>query len=414
MKILMFNTSDSEGGAARAAYRLHRGLIDIGVDSSMMVQSRQSGDPAVVGPNTKFNQLMAGMRPALDSLPVRFYPHRQQYAFSPSVIPDGLKGRIDILNPDILHLHWVCGGFMRLETLRHLKRPIVWTLHDSWAFTGGCHVPFDCVKYRQGCGSCPTLGSKRQNDLSQSVFLRKQKAWQGLNLTVVAPSNWLANCAKSSTLFRNVRLEVIPNGISMGDFRPISRSTARELLSLPQDKKLILFGAMNMSNDKNKGKELLLSALRLLKSRWATDLPELVIFGVSSAEAFSDVSVKTHYLGRLQDNISLALAYSAADVFVLPSILENLPNTVMEAMACGTPCVAFDQGGVGDLIEHNVNGYLAKPFSTDELASYVGELLVNIDRRNLFSLAAQKRVQAEFALDAVARRYEKLYSELLA
>jgi glycosyltransferase involved in cell wall biosynthesis len=303
---------------------------------------------------------------------------------------------------------------MRLETLVRFNAPIVWTMHDSWAFTGGCYLPLDCIRYRESCGKCPVLGSSRENDLSRLVWLRKQKAWQGLNLTVVAPSRWMAASARASSLFRHARIEVIPNGIDVERFKPCDRSAARESYSLPKDKKLILFGAKGATSDRNKGFHLLVEALRELAAGSSRDDIELAVFGTSAAAKMPDLPFKAHYLGWQRDDISLAQLYATADVFVLPSISENLPYTVMEAMACGTPCVGFAQGGVPDLITHYGNGYLARPYEPSDLASGIAWVLEDEERRHTLAGLARVKIVEQFAQNIVTERHLELYRRLKA
>jgi glycosyltransferase involved in cell wall biosynthesis len=298
-----------------------------------------------------------------------------------------------------------------VETLRKFNRPIVWTLHDSWAFTGGCHVPFDCTRYRENCGVCPVLGSASEKDLSRWTWNRKARAWRDLDLTVVTPSRWLAECARSSSLFRDARVEVIPNGLDTETFQPLDKTSSRTLLGLPQDKKIILFGAVRGLSDPNKGFHLLTPALQEVAKGSKDALA--VVFGSSGYAGMPDLGMPVTFLGRIDDDHSLAKIYSAADVFVAPSKQENLPNTVMEAMACGTPCVAFHQGGVPDLVDHAVSGYLAQPFDTEDFARGIEWILGDDDRRAELSDQARRKIVAEFSLANVSERYATIYRELL-
>jgi glycosyltransferase involved in cell wall biosynthesis len=414
MKVLMLNTFDEWGGAARAACRLNRGIRGLGIDSRLLVQFKDGKDADILAPDYPLARVVNGIRSHLDTLPVRFYPKRPIYNFTPAFMPGRLAGRVADLAPDILHLHWLAAGFCRLETLRKFKRPLVWTLHDSWAFTGGCHVPQDCLKYRENCGACPVLGSGRERDLSRWTWRRKQRAWRKLNLTVVAPSRWLADCARSSALFREVRLEVIPNGLDLTLFRPVDKRLAREGLHFPPDKKFILFGAMGSTSDPNKGFHLLLPALQKLANEGWRERAELVVFGAPKPASPPPFGMKARYLGRLRDSAALVQLYAAADVFVVPSLQENLPNTIMEAMACGTPCVGFDQGGMRDLIEHGRTGYLARPYLAEDLAAGIGGLLEDDAARREMAQRSRRKVTEEFALDKVSARYAALYGELLA
>lgn len=411
MKVVFLNTMDRGGGAARSSVRLLQGVRNAGVDAHMIVQRKLADDRNVIGPEGHFGNELAAVRTILDSAPVSLYPKRNRFIFSPAFLPDKVHRNINLLNPDIIHLHWIGEGFLRIESLAELERPIVWTLHDSWAFTGGCHIPFDCLNYLERCGCCPTLGSRRQNDLSYWVWRRKKRTFKKLDLTVVTPSRWLAKCANSSSLLQQFPIKVIPNGLDLARFRPQNKLHVRKIIGLPQDKKLILFGAMFGTSDKNKGFHLLLPTLQRLVAKGLSESVELVVFGSSEPANAPDFGLRTHYLGYLHDDISIASLYSAADLFVSPSIQENLSNTVMEAMACGTPCAAFDIGGMADMIEHKHNGYLARPFDDEDLAEGIAWGLA--DEKRLLALSGRCREKAEeFSLDHVAERYIDLYKKL--
>lgn len=412
MNVLMLSTFDARGGAAIAARRLHTGLRRIGVDSRMLVQEKGSDDPFVIEPATPLRRALAAFRPMLDSLPLKRYPKRQRITFSPAVLPDRLDRHVARLNPLIVHLHWVAAGFMRIETLAKLNKPLVWTLHDCWAFTGGCHYPFDCTGYHETCGTCPILGSSRKQDLTSRVWARKRKAWERLDLTVITPSNWLADCSRSSSLFRDRRIEVIPNGLDTKRFQPIDQGTARDILSLPRDRKLILFGGVRASDDKRKGFHYLTEALRSISVKELGSKTDVLIFGSPEPDNEPALGMNMHFTGHIHDDVTLSLLYSAADVFVAPSIQDNLPNTVMEAAACGTPSVAFDIGGLPDLVENGRTGYLAQPFEANELAMGIIRLLEDEGKCREMAQAARHKVVSEFALDRIAQRHTDLYREL--
>ena len=416
MKVLLLNHSDINGGAARAAYRLHQGLQSINVNSQMLVQVKQSDNPAVIGSSAEsgIGKARTGLRLTLDQLPLKFYPNGGSTTYSPHWLPDKVNSQITKLNPDLINLQWVSAGYLQIESIAKFNQPIVWTLHDMWAFTGGCHYTQKCDKYTTHCGTCPQLGSKHEWDLSRWVWQRKYKSWKNINLTVVALSSWMRDCAKSSSLFKDKRIELIPNGIDTTIYNPINRHTARELLRLPQNKKLILFGALKATSDSRKGFHLLQPTLQQLsKSGWQ-DNCELVIFGASKPDSPNNFGLRANYLGTLNDNLSLALAYSAADIFVLPSVQDNLPNTIMEALACGTPCVGFDIGGVPDMIEHQQNGYLAEPYKIDDLTKGIIWVLENHERYQKLCDRAREKVEQEFTLEIIAQRYLSLFKEILA
>jgi len=412
MKILYLNGADIEGGAARAATLLLHGIQTSGVDAQLYVQRKYGDDPLVVGPPSKVGKTLGRVRPTLEQFLFGITPGKMNGPFCAAFLPDGLRGQVTEMAPDLIHLHWVA-RMMRLETLRRLAMPIVWTMHDSWAFTGGCYLPGDCTRFRDSCGVCPILGSSRENDLSHRIWQRKRQAWHDLDLTIIAPSRWMAARAKTSSLFCNTRVEVIPNGVDITIFKPCDKNSARELLSLPQDKRLVLFGAMGAMSDRNKGFHLFGEAMRKLATDSGRDMLELVIFGTAPPNPPPDLCFRTHYPGVQHDDFRLALLYAAADVFVLPSIQENLPYTVMEAMSCGTPSVAFDQGGVPDLIDHEQNGFLANPYEPDDLARGIAWVLEDTARRESLSKHARHKVEREFSVEMIADRHRELYRDIL-
>lgn len=414
MRPLLLNTTDLHGGAAIATYRLHQGLRRIGVDSSMLVQHKTSSDVKVIGPESKLVKLTALARPYLDRLPVETYRHRDRSLFSPAVVPDSLAGRVARIDPDLVHLCWITAGFVRIETLRHLRRPVLWTLHDMWAFTGGCHYDNGCGRYREACGTCPVLGSTRTMDLSSRVWSRKRRSWKQVPITIVAPSRWLADCARASSLFGQSRIEVLPNGIDEARYKPADRTQARAACNLPQDKQLILFSAMNATSDPRKGFQFLLPALQQMASEGWGEGTELVVMGASQPQDGVELGIKAHYVGHLHDEISQALLYSAVDVMVAPSVQENLSNSVMESLACGTPVVAFDIGGMPDMIRHRSNGWLAQPFLASDLARGICWVLEDEARHASLELAAREYALAHYRLEAVAGAYRSLYEDVCA
>jgi glycosyltransferase involved in cell wall biosynthesis len=412
MKILMLNTFDEVGGAARATMRLQTGLRELGVDSSTLVQFKTGNRSDVICSHNPLRILLRRLKVLLGLLPVRLYPNKPENNFSPSLLPDNKLAEIAAINPDIIHLQWLCAGFLRIETLAKFKKPIIWTLHDSWAFTGGCHVPFDCKKYRQCCGACPVLGSMREKDLSRRTWERKAKAWRNLDLTVVSPSRWLAECARSSSLFRETRIEVIPNGLDTQLFQPMDKEAAREQLGLPKDKKIILFGAMHGTSDPNKGFQLLTQALHALGKD--SSVLMALVFGAEQSASIKELGMPVIFHGRIDNDKTLAAMYSAADVFVVPSRQESFCQTASEAMASGTPVVAFRATGLLDVIEHRQCGYLAQPYDSGDLARGIAWVLEDKGRHAQLSRRARQKVEAEFGLATVSERYISLYQELLA
>jgi glycosyltransferase involved in cell wall biosynthesis len=413
MKPLLISTSDiGGGGAARAAYRLHRGLQNIGVESQMLVQDKQSDDCTVIAPESKVSKGISKLKPTLDSLPLQLYPQRDRSTYSVQWLTDKLASQVAQINPDVINLHWINNGYLKIETIAKFNKPIVWTLHDMWAFTGGCHYNGDCINYINSCGACPQLHSNKEKDLSRWIWQRKAKAWQNLNITIVTPSHWLSKCAASSSLLKDTRIEIIPYGLDTKQYKPIEKSVARSILGFPQDKQLILFGAMSATSDPRKGFNLLQSALQKLSQSGWGDQVELFIFGASQPKTLPELGFKSHYLGRLNDDISLSLVYAAADVFLAPSVQDNLPNTVMESLACGTSCVAFDIGGMPDMIDHQQNGYLAKSFDVEDLARGIAWVLEDEERLRKLGVNGREKVEQNYTLEINSQNYLSLYENL--
>jgi glycosyltransferase involved in cell wall biosynthesis len=410
MKILHLSTSDIDSGGARAAYRLNQGLQLLECSSQMLVRAKFGDDRSVLSEKS----ILTKLSPPISSWPLQRYPKCDSGMFSSQWFPDTLATRVTQIEPDIINLHWVCNGFLRIETLPKFEKPLVWTLHDMWPFTGGCHYNQGCEKYQESCGSCPQLDSNKAADLSRQVWQRKSKAWKNLNLTIVSPSKWLAECAQASSLFQDLRIELIPYSLDVQKYQPIDRTLARNILGLPQDKQIVLFGAIGATSDPRKGFHLLLPALQKIgqSSAWQDKL-ELAIFGASQPIYIPDYGFRTHYLGRLGDDISLALVYAAADVFVAPSIQDNLPNTVMEALSCGIPSVTFKIGGMPDMIEHEQTGYLATPFEVEDLAKGITWVLEDRDRYQRLQHNSREKSLKEFAPEVQAGRYLSLYEEIL-
>jgi glycosyltransferase involved in cell wall biosynthesis len=410
MRTLLINASDGRGGAARAVYRLHQGLGQAGINSTMLVQTKRSADISVIGPNLivwKGVGINYIFRYMLDKSPLLVYPGYQKTVWSPQWLPNRIHMKINRLNPDIVHFHWICDGFVPVQEVAKIKQPLIWTLHDMWPFTGGCHYTGTCDRYMYECGKCPQLGSDKEKDLSHWVWTRKKNFWMKRDFTVVTPSRWLANCARSSSLFQDKKVEVIPNGLDLQKFKPINRLKAKEDLNLPLDKNLILFGAMKSTKDKRKGFQYLKSALNVLSEY--LDF-EAIVFG--NSDKYRQLNSPIKYMGNVPDTM-LTKLYSAADVFVAPSVEENLSNTVMESLACGTPCVAFNIGGMSDMIVHKENGYLAKPFDTDDLAEGI-EWIVDQDQKGRFLREnSRKYVEKNFDLKSIAKKYIDLYSRML-
>ncbi|HGY1015882.1 TPA: glycosyltransferase [Aeromonas salmonicida subsp. smithia] len=363
MRILHVCYSDLDGGAARAAFRLHQAQRSQGLDSHMLVINKCSDDP-FVHTVSGLKQLRIKLASALSRLLLRCQKTSNSVYHSLNLFPSGLLREVDRLAPDVVNLHWLGGEMLSVGEIGRIRQPVVWTLHDMWAFSGAEHYDDDKLseRYRTGYSRESRHEQHGGLDLDRWTFLRKQRAWAGKSFQIVTPSHWLADCVRQSTLFAGLPVSVISNCIDHTVYRPLPRELAREALGLPQDKQLLLFGAMSSTSDPRKGYHLLIPALQQLSAEGKAKQIELVVFGASRGDAEQVTGIKTHYMGRLHDDISLCLLYNAADLFVAPSLQDNLPNTLVESLACGTPCVAFDIGGMKDLLP------------SDDLGLIIGEI----------------------------------------
>jgi glycosyltransferase involved in cell wall biosynthesis len=321
-----------------------------------------------------------------------------------------------VLDADIIHLHWVYFGFLSIESLRKLMqlgKPIVWTLHDMWPFTGGCHYSGECTHYLSHCHSCPFLKRPSAKDLSYKVFEQKIELFQRGQVHFVGCSHWLADTAKESALLKNFPISAIPNPIDTEKFSSKNKIAARRQTKLPEGKELILFGAMN-TKDSRKGFAYLKDALQLLKGTFpkTADDVELVIFGKSDPDMLADLPFPVNNRGRIESESELVYLYNACDVTVLPSVQDNLPNTVMESMACCTPVVAFNTSGVPEMVDHGRNGYLAQYRSADDLAQGIYQILYQSNTQRLQEQARQK-VLDNYSESKVARQYMDVYKSLI-
>ncbi|MEN9213776.1 MAG: glycosyltransferase family 4 protein [Gloeomargarita sp. DG02_5_bins_242] len=401
MNVLHLNTYDTLGGAARASYRLHQGLLQSGVHSRQLVLQKNSQDPEIyVYSEPRF---VKRLRAIADQWPLHFYPGHAR-AFSAHWVPNSVPQTIKAFPFDILHIHWINRLLIPEGLPRLTDKPVVWTLQDMWAMTGGCHYTQGCDLFMTQCGRCPQLNSSHPKDLSRRVWQRKKRAWQHFCPVIITPSSWLAHAVQKSPLLGHCQVKIIPNGLDTNRYRPIPKPIAREVLQLPQDKKIILTGGVSLLKEPHKGWDLLCETARRLTSQqemfW-------VIFGQQTAPGLEGLPV--HCLGALADDIALALTYSAADVMVVPSRQEAFGQVATEAMACGTPVAAFSGTGVQDIVDHQVNGYLAQPFDPQSLAEGIQWVLAA--GATLGECARQKAEQA-FSLPVVVQKHLELYQSL--
>ncbi|MGL1863428.1 MAG: glycosyltransferase [Pseudodesulfovibrio sp.] len=409
MRVIFANTFDTRGGAARAAFRLFSGVYDLdNCDAHMIVQDRQSDHLGVSSPRFK---LPAHWTSWMDLRKLKKdHPERERTPYSVNWVPGFTISTIRGMQPDLVHMHWPHCGFIRIEDLRKLDVPIVWTIHDMWAFTGVCHYSPDCEGYLTGCGKCPLLKSGDGDDISARTYRRKDSVYPELDMTVVSPSNWLADLARKSPLLRNASVKVIPNGISTDLFCPGDKADSRHELGLPQDTPLLMFGADFALSDHRKGSGQLFEALSIGP---LGDF-EIAVFGCDQPPVSPALPMKVHWLGPINNDARLASAYSAADLFVAPSQQENLSNTVMEALACGTAVLAYDVGGMGDLVDDGENGFLVSlSEESNGLRKGLEAAAHDLPRLGEMGKAARESVLSRFRIGDIARKYAELYHTCL-
>ncbi len=393
------------GGAARGAYWLFRELIRKGVEGVVLNNTKSAREhDGVLGPRGSVENMRFRTRAMLEQSHKLLHPNRERTSFNTGFYGIDVTESPYYRKADIVHLHWINQGFVKISTLPHIKKPLVWTFRDLWPGTGGCHYPMGCEKFVTGCSACPQLGSSKAIDLSSRVFANKRINIPQ-HLVGVGISNWVVDNLKQSPIFARNRIKMIPNAIPIESFFPEEQYAQRKRLDLPETRPIVLVGADSLGKF-HKGFDLFQSCLH--------HLPKGVLiltFGHNDSVDLRDFDHR--HLGFLSRIDELRAAYAAADVFVAPSRQEAFGKTLCESMASGTPVVAFDIGGPSDIIEHQVDGYLAKPYSPEDLANGIRWLLDENNRPNV-RLAAIRKIRERFSTSVVAEQYIALYKSLLA
>jgi glycosyltransferase involved in cell wall biosynthesis len=417
-RVFHLSTDDITGGAARCAYRLHAGLIRLGHDSRMLVGRRRSADPAVQLAGSK-GGLSSALRRRVhrwrhgrtEARYARTWPERPE-AFSDGRSPHRIDWPTALSGCDVVNLHRV-EDFLDYESFFRSapsRVPLVWTFHDMHALTGGCAYAAGCDRFEARCGACPQLGSRDERDASRRTWERKHALFDSVppdRLRVVTPSRWMAREVRRSSLMGGrFQVTVIPYGLDTDDFAPRDRSAARDVLGIPRDARVVLFVAQVLNN-RRKGFAALAEAVESIR-----DLPRLFLLSLGSGAPTLDLPVPHVHLTNVGNDRLLSVIYSAADAFVLPSLQDNLPATALEALACGTPVIGFDAGGVPEIVRDGVTGRLAPAGDVAALAGAIRELLSDpVERERLADQCRRTAVQ-EYALEVQARRYVELYREV--
>ncbi len=417
LKDLIINTHELTGGAAIATNRLHQALLKRGVDSRMLVLYKSSNDPSVYKAWPKrgwarireaFNYFLElflrkisvglGKRWGLSTLGIESYAD--------------IKGALKFHNPDVVHLNWTCDRFISIEALGEISKAIVWTFHDMWPFCGAEHVSYGS-RHLEGYTKANSKYAGARFDIDRRVWNRKKKSFSSLqaNSIITTPSHWMQNQVQQSPIFKNFKVKCVPNGYSPEIYFPRSKEDSRNSLGISKDKKVILFGAVDVSADPNKGFLLLVEALNFFKTLPSTHNYELVVFGHFHPEHLKILPYPVKALGYFSNSADLATAYSAADLFVIPSKLESFGLSAVEAMACGAPVLCFDSSGLKDIVDHKTTGYRAKAFDTNEFAEGMSWILENNERHQNLSKAGLEKVLKEFNIESVADRFIDIYNK---
>ena len=413
MRVLIVNTSDRTGGAAVAANRLMMALNNNGVKAKMLVRDKLSDQLTVI---------------ALPKSPLlhwhflweRFviycrlwFSRRHLFEIDLANASSDITRLPEFREADVIHLQWINQGMLSLGTIRKILRtgkPVVWTMHDIWPATALCHVTLGCRHFTSQCHHCRLLpGGGSDSDLSTSVWRKKQRMLDGESIYYVACSRWLESEAKASALLQGQKITSIPNPIDTHVYKPGDRTEARRRLGLPLDRQYILFASQRVTNE-NKGMDYLIEACRLLHDLTSATV---LILGGHAEEVAPQLSIQSIPLGYVNDERRIVDIYQAADVFVLPSLSENLPNTIMEAMACGLPCVGFRVGGIPEEIDHQRNGYVAEYRSASDLAHGIRWVLTSVHYDTL-SEACVRKVAQTYSQQSVALRYIDVYQQAMA
>lgn len=404
MRVVNISYSDIDGGAARAAYRIHSCLRYSGVDSVLWVNKKSSGDWTVRGPKDKIQKALSAVRSNLSKPFCSFLKTGNPVIHSPAIFSSGLAKHINNSDADVVHLHWVQGEMLSIADIGQITKPVVWTLHDMWAFCGAEHYSDD-DRWREGYSLSNRPDHETGFDLNLWTWRRKRSHWTK-PIHIVTPSRWLGECVQQSVLMKDWPRSVVPNPIDTDKWTPVEQNKARSLLGIPHNVPLLLFGAMGGGGDLRKGFDLMIEALGHLRGKVCG--LRLVVFGEESPRHPPNLGFPVHYAGILRDDLSLRVLYSAADVFLLPSRLDNLPNTGVEALASGTPVVAFDTAGLSDIVDHKQNGYLACPFKAQSYANGILWCLKNVKSCDLRNKARDKALN-RFSSQVIAKQYKQIY-----
>ena len=416
MRVLLINTSERIGGAAIAASRLMESLKNHGIKAKLLVRDKQTDQISVVSLDHNWRMVWKFVWERIVIWSANRFNKKNIFAVDIANTGTDITSLPEFQQADVIHLHWINQGMLSLRNIEKILasgKPVVWTMHDMWPCTGICHHARECTHYQHECHNCPFIhGGRSKRDLSYRIFRKKQNLYRNRHINFVTCSRWLEERARTSALFCGHAVTCIPNPINTNLFKPRNRQEARSRCLLPQDKKLMLFGSVKIT-DKRKGIDYLIESCRLLADKHPELREQLgvVVFGNQSQQLENLLPFKVYPLNFVSNEHQLVNIYNAVDIFVTPSLEENLPNTIMEAMACGIPCVGFNVGGIPEMIDHLHNGYVAQYKSSEDFANGIYWTLTEPDYPSLSEQACRKAI-SHYSENVVAKKYIDLYNKV--
>lgn len=406
MKILHISAANSSAGAGIACVKLHEALLNENVQSKILFLNKQSIDIVNTSfyENSKLKKIKRILLTFADRFFLKYYTKKKTEIFSPGLFGINISTNIEVQNADIIHLHWINHAFIDIKDLLKLNKPIVWTMHDCWVFTGGCHYFSSCDNFKEACGRCQVLNSGKHNDLSNYVFERKKKYYPKLNIQFLAISSWMKEQAKLSTLLKNELINVIPSGIDCNVYKLRDTSGLRERLNLKTNDTVVLMGAQHL-NSPFKGVQLSVDALNQYHDK------KLKIITFGGGEVFlSNPLHEVINFGFVSNAREMANLYTVADLFLCTSVAEGFGMTVAEAQCCGTPAIAFEETGPSDIISHKSTGYLAKFKNVDDVVNGLSYCLNSEFDRKKISIESETK----FSIKNCAIKYNSIYKQILS
>lgn len=408
LNICQVNLQDSATGTGRAVFRLNKALNEYGVSSKLYVGEKLTACPNVIGPSSRWEQLEHRLRGYISSKVSKRFNEASGILHSISILDSKWPGFLNQIEAEVVHLHWVQNEMISIRDIGRIKKPIVWTLHDMWAFCGAEHVAFDRSQWKS---DYRVDNSSILPDISQWTWDRKKRYWHR-PFDIIAPSKWMHDCASKSSLFEGWPIHIIPNCIDTDFWRPIKKEEAKRALGYSEEVPLIIFGAYGGGKENYKGLDLLIEAASFLSTSYPDRTCSFAAFGGSSDICIPGVDGVVRSLGSFRDDLSLRIIYSAADVIVIPSRVDNFPNVALEASACGAPICCFNVGGLPDIVAHQETGFVAPAFEANALAQGI-LWCVDSNMELRLSRQARERCKALFSPSRICGLHKDVYKQVL-